>query len=181
MKLNNLKKYQFEAEGEIMAKQNEVKIDKPQLENSKPSVPTKSKKVKPTDLKVPVKSSYGTGRRKNAIAKIWIFEGNGQIVINKKDVSEYLKSEVLINSINKPFEKLKLAGKYNVFIRTLGGGLVGQAGACQLGIARALIQLNPSFRGSLKDDGFLTRDPRVKERKKYGRKKARKGFQFRKR
>ena len=157
-----------------MEKQTKSKISKEEVSSNR-------QKKESTELKVPSKASYGTGRRKNAIAKTWIFEGNGKILINKKDASEYLKNSVLTGLITKPLEKLNLSGKYNIFIRTIGGGLVGQAGACQLGVARALIQLNPAFRASLKEEGFLTRDPRVKERKKYGRKKARKGFQFRKR
>lgn len=138
------------------------------------------KKVKDI-LKVPAEFYYGTGRRKNAIAKVWLFEGSGKVSINKKDPLEYLKTELLTGLIFKPLKDLKLDGKYDVLVKTIGGGLVGQAGAIQLGIARSILTLNPSFRNQLKESGFLTRDPRVKERKKYGRKKARKGFQFRKR
>ncbi|RAP39240.1 30S ribosomal protein S9 [Candidatus Marinamargulisbacteria bacterium SCGC AAA071-K20] len=162
-----------------MAKETEKKTSTTEIEEK---VLKKTKKNNsPESLKVPKLSYYGTGRRKNAIAKTWLFEGTGQVVINKKIASDYLKSSFLTNSLIKPLEKLKVSGKYDIFIRTLGGGLVGQAGACQLGVARALLQLNPSFRPALKEEGFLTRDPRVKERKKYGKKKARKGFQFRKR
>lgn len=131
--------------------------------------------------KVPSVSYYGTGKRKSAIAKTWVFEGSGRLIINKKEAEDYLSDDLLVQLVKKPLDTLKLSGKYDVVISALGGGIVGQATACQLGVARALLKLNPEFRGALKAAGYLTRDPRVKERKKYGRKKARKGFQFRKR
>jgi small subunit ribosomal protein S9 len=139
------------------------------------------KKKYELELKVPQSSNYGTGKRKNAIAKVWLFEGTGQISINNKLPLSYLGSEVLVSTILRPLELLGLSAKYDVKISTLGGGLVGQADACAHGISRALLELNESFRQKLKEAGLLTRDSRIKERKKYGRKKARKGYQFRKR
>lgn len=133
------------------------------------------------ELKVPQGAGYGTGKRKNAIAKVWLFEGKGEFVINKKAPEDHLKSEVLISTALEPLTLLGLQSKYDVKVSTLGGGLVGQADAIKLGIARALLSLNEAFRTKLKENGYVTRDPRVKERKKYGRKKARKGYQFRKR
>lgn len=138
-------------------------------------------KQEPVTVKIPVESFYGTGKRKSAIAKVWLFGGSGKYFINENPANVYLKQEVLAQLVIRPLKQLGLDNKYDVVISVLGGGLVGQADACQLGIARALLELNPEFRKPLKDAGFLTRDPRVKERKKYGRKKARKGFQFRKR
>lgn len=131
--------------------------------------------------KIPKESFYGTGKRKSAIAKVWIFKGTGKVIINKMPSVEYVGSEVLASQILKPLRKLALEAQYDCRITCLGGGIVGQVGACQLGIARALLLVNSEFRKPLKEDGFLTRDARVKERKKYGRKRARKGFQFRKR
>ena len=133
------------------------------------------------NVKVPQKSFYGTGKRKSAIAKVWLFEGKGRIYINQLPVENYLQNEVLVKEVFRPLEILSLDKKYDVVISTLGGGKVGQAGAASLGVSRALMLLNPEFRNRLKEFGLVTRDPRVKERKKYGRKKARKGYQFRKR
>jgi small subunit ribosomal protein S9 len=132
-------------------------------------------------MKVPKVNYYGTGKRKTSIAKVWLFEGTGNILINDMPVLEYIKRDVLKDYILRPLEALSALNKYNVVIKTLGGGLTGQAGACQLGIARALLAMNESLRAELKKFGFLTRDSRIKERKKYGCKRARKGFQYRKR
>lgn len=132
-------------------------------------------------LKVANDNFYGTGRRKSSIAKVWLFPGNGRITVNNLDPMDYFKSPVLLDRFMVSLHKLGLQSKYDCVIRCLGGGLVGQAGAASLGISRALLQLNPSFRSSLKEVGCLTRDARVKERKKYGRRKARKAPQYRKR
>jgi len=132
-------------------------------------------------LKVPATSTYGTGRRKSAIAKVWLFEGKGQIEANGQKAEDFFANDVLVKRIVTPLQVLGLENKYNIVIKTLGGGLVGQADASALGVARSLVELNEEFRGKLKESGLLTRDSRVKERKKYGRKKARKGYQFRKR
>jgi small subunit ribosomal protein S9 len=131
--------------------------------------------------KIPIAAYYGTGKRKTAIAKVWLYEGQGQIIINNHNLTDYLKSDILVKKVCKPLNTLGIQDKYNCTIKALGGGLVGQAEASQLGIARALLKMNLEFRPTLKENALLTRDPRIKERKKYGRKKARKGYQFRKR
>jgi small subunit ribosomal protein S9 len=126
--------------------------------------------------------AYGTGRRKTAVAKVWIKSGKGKFVINKKYTpSEYLKNESFCTEVYKPFKACNLEGKFDVFVSLNGGGLSGQAGAIRLGISRALENFNPILRTELKKDSLLTRDARVVERKKYGRAKARKSFQFSKR
>jgi len=127
------------------------------------------------------KPNYGTGRRKRAIARVWLTPGEGKISINGRDVTAYLGREVLEIRVKSPLVSLQLENRYNIKATAKGGGLSGQAGAIKLGIARALIEVNSEFRPELKAGGFLTRDSRVKESKKYGRKKARRGFQFVKR
>lgn len=124
---------------------------------------------------------YGTGRRKNAIARVWITPGEGNITVNGRDFKEYLGRPVLEILVKSPLVCLHVDGRYDVIATTNGGGISGQAGALKLGISRALLEVDSEFRKALKVEGFLTRDPRVKERKKYGRKKARRGFQFVKR
>lgn len=124
---------------------------------------------------------YGTGRRKCAIARVWLTPGEGKILINDRDFKEYLGRPVLEILVQSPFVTLGIEGRYDIRATTTGGGISGQAGALRLGISRALLELDSEFRKSLKAAGFLTRDSRVKERKKYGRKKARRGFQFVKR
>ncbi len=124
---------------------------------------------------------YGTGRRKCAIARVWLTPGEGKIIINGREHKEYLGRPVLEILVNSPFAQLGVEGRYDVKATTKGGGITGQAGALKLGISRALLEIDSEFRGSLKKAGFLTRDARIKERKKYGRKKARRGFQFVKR
>ncbi|MGE0002422.1 MAG: 30S ribosomal protein S9 [Fimbriimonadaceae bacterium] len=125
--------------------------------------------------------SYGTGRRKCAIARVWLEPGDGKIMINGTECQDYLCRPVLEILVKSPFTQLELDGRYNVKAKVKGGGKTGQAGAVRLGIARALVELDEGLRPSLRAEGFLTRDARVKERKKYGRKKARRGFQFVKR
>lgn len=125
--------------------------------------------------------NYGTGRRKSAIARVWVTPGEGNITINGRDFKEYLGRPVLEILVQSPLEELNLGGQYDVRATAVGGGITGQAGALKLGIARALLEVDSEFRGALKAAGFLTRDPRIKESKKYGRKKARRGFQFVKR
>lgn len=125
--------------------------------------------------------SYGTGRRKNSIARVWIKQGTGKIVINKKDIAVYFGRPVLQMIVNQPFEVTKNLGKFDVYCTVIGGGLSGQAGAIRHGISRALDDFDPTTHTTLRRGGFLTRDRRVVERKKYGRKKARKSFQFSKR
>ena len=125
--------------------------------------------------------SYGTGRRKCAVARVWLEPGEGLITINDRDFKDYLCRPVLEILVKSPIEALEVDGRYNIRARVKGGGVSGQAGAARLGISRALVQLDEGLRKSLRAGGFLTRGARVKERKKYGRKKARRGFQFVKR
>lgn len=126
-------------------------------------------------------ANYGTGRRKCAIARVWLTPGEGKILINDRPATEYLGRPVLDILVNSPFVALGLEGRYDVRATTKGGGITGQAGAVRLGISRALVSMDESLRSDLRSHGFLTRDQRIKERKKYGRKKARRGFQFVKR
>ncbi|RYG26668.1 30S ribosomal protein S9 [bacterium] len=125
--------------------------------------------------------NYGTGRRKNAIARVWLSPGEGKITINNRDMKEYLGRPILEIVVKSPLVHLQLDGRYDVKAFCKGGGISGQAGAIKLGIARALLTFDEDLRKELRAGGYLTRDPRVKERKKYGRKKARRGFQFVKR
>jgi small subunit ribosomal protein S9 len=122
-----------------------------------------------------------TGRRKTSIARVLLSSGTGQIIVNKKPVDTYFPRETLRMMIRQPLELTGMIGKLNVAAKVEGGGLTGQAGALKHGIARALTQLDSDLRSKLKKEGFLTRDPREKERKKYGQKGARKRFQFSKR
>jgi small subunit ribosomal protein S9 len=130
---------------------------------------------------VEVTRYYATGHRKNATAKVWLMPGTGNITVNDKPLDEYVKRKTLEMIVKQPLEVVGLADKYDVMARVLGGGISGQAGAIRHGIAKALLAVNPELRPTLKRMGFLTRDPRVKERKKYGRKRARRGFQYCKR
>ena len=125
--------------------------------------------------------SYATGKRKNAVARVWIKPGNGKIEVNGRDSPIYFARPVLRMLINQPFVVTDRLGQFDVWCTVKGGGLSGQAGALRHGIARALSLFEPELRRRLKTDGFLTRDPRVVERKKYGRAKARRRFQFSKR
>lgn len=124
---------------------------------------------------------YGTGRRKSAVARVYLRPGNGKITVNNRDLDTYIEKEVLKTAIYEPFEVTENTGKFDVLAKVSGGGITGQAGAIRLAIARALIEADESLRPSLKKAGLLTRDPRMKERKKYGLKKARKSPQFSKR
>lgn len=124
---------------------------------------------------------YGTGRRKNAIARVRLVEGNGKITINGKDIDEFFGLETLKVIVRQPLTVTNTTAKYDVIANVKGGGFTGQAGAIRHGIARALNEANGEYRPALKSNGFLTRDPRMKERKKYGLKKARKAPQFSKR
>ena len=124
---------------------------------------------------------YGTGRRKSSIARVRLVEGKGTITINGKDIDEYLGQETLKVIVRQPLTATNTTDKYDVICKVQGGGFTGQAGAIRLGIARALLEANSEYRPILKSAGFLTRDPRMKERKKYGLKKARKAPQFSKR
>ena len=124
---------------------------------------------------------YGTGRRKKSIARVRIVPGTGVITINKKDIDEYFGLETLKLIINQPFETTGTVGKFDIIANVNGGGLSGQAGAIRHGLSRALVQADETLKPALKAAGFLTRDPRMKERKKYGLKAARRAPQFSKR
>jgi len=125
--------------------------------------------------------SYGTGRRKSSIARVWLVPGKGSIKINKRTLDNYFGRESLSTVVEKPLELVNKKNKLDVFAKVEGGGITGQAGAIQHGIARALLQYDPTLRSILKKEGLLTRDARMKERKKYGQKGARARFQFSKR
>jgi len=124
---------------------------------------------------------YGTGRRKKSIARVYIAPGKGEITVNKRPLDEYFGLETLKVIVRQPLEATGTTGKYDITITVKGGGFTGQAGAIRHGIARALVQADPEFRAVLKPEGYLTRDSRMKERKKYGLKGARRAPQFSKR
>ncbi len=124
---------------------------------------------------------YGTGRRKKSIARVYLVPGKGNITINKRSIDEYLGLETLKVIVRQPMVATDTVDKYDVLVNVRGGGYTGQAGAIRHGIARALLQADPEFRPTLKKAGYLTRDPRMKERKKYGLKAARRAPQFSKR
>jgi small subunit ribosomal protein S9 len=125
--------------------------------------------------------SYATGKRKNAIARVWIKPGKGNVTVNGKTMPEYFARPVLQMILRQPFTVAGVEGQFDVMATVAGGGLSGQAGAVKHGISKALQLYEPALRGALKAAGFLTRDSRVVERKKYGKAKARKSFQFSKR
>jgi small subunit ribosomal protein S9 len=144
---------------------------------AKPVYVAKPKKVKPVGPKY-----FGTGRRKEAVAKVWLVAGTGKITVNDKPMSQYFSGRrILEHNAGRPLTVAQVAGQYDVVATVFSGGIAGQATAVGLGIARALIKLNPDFKTLLKREGLMTRDPRTKERKKYGRKRARRGFQYSKR
>ena len=125
---------------------------------------------------------YGTGRRKSSVARVRVYEnGTGSIIVNGRDIDDYFGLETLKLVVRQPLNTTELVGKVDVVITVAGGGVAGQAGAIRHGISRALVVLNPEYRASLKAAGFMTRDPRMKERKKYGLKAARRAPQFSKR
>lgn len=124
---------------------------------------------------------YGTGRRKSSVARVYLMPGTGKITVNKRDIDEYFGLETLKLIIRQPLELTAMTGRYDVLVNVKGGGYTGQAGAIRHGIARALVEADAEFRQGLKKAGFLTRDPRMKERKKYGLKGARRAPQFSKR
>jgi small subunit ribosomal protein S9 len=125
---------------------------------------------------------YGTGRRKTAVARVRVFPtGNGRIVVNGRTADKYFGREVLSSLVRSPLRVLEVGDRYDIRVKVAGGGVSGQAGAVRHGLARALVRLDESFRPALRRAGFLTRDPRMKERKKYGLKRARKAPQYTKR
>lgn len=130
---------------------------------------------------MPKVNFYGTGRRKNAVARVYLAPGEGRVMINEKEIGPYFGRKILEIQALQPLEITGTAGRFDVMAHVHGGGVSGQAGAVRHGIARALLQVDSEFRVPLKRAGLLTRDPRVKERRKYGLKKARKAPQFSKR
>jgi small subunit ribosomal protein S9 len=169
------------------AKKDEPKAAPAKKSEPKAAAPAKEPAAKKVvaapklDLPKPAVSYRGTGRRKNAIARVRIFPGTGKIYANGKEGLDYFGRQALINYINAPFKAVDAAGKFDVIAILQGGGISGQAGALRLGIARALLEASEDYRGELKKAGLLRRDPRMVERKKYGLKKARKRPQFSKR
>ena len=125
--------------------------------------------------------AYATGKRKNAVARVWIKPGSGKVTVNGRDIAVYFARPVLRMILQQPLVVVKRHGQYDLVVSVAGGGLSGQAGAVRHGLAKALTNYEPELRTPLKKEGFLTRDSRVVERKKYGKKKARRSFQFSKR
>ena len=146
-----------------------------QLKTAAPEAPKHEKKVDKLNR------AYATGKRKDAVARVWIKPGAGKIVINEREIETYFARPVLRMMIQQPIQVANRQGQYDVICTVSGGGLSGQAGAVRHGISKALTNFEPDLRGVLKRGGFLTRDSRVVERKKYGRAKARRSFQFSKR
>lgn len=127
------------------------------------------------------KAMYATGRRKCAVARVWLEPGDGTITVNGREFRDYFRRPVLEIAVESPIKHIGMEGKYNVKATVGGGGMSGQAGAVRLGISRAFLEVDEELRKPLRAGGYLTRDARIKERKKYGFKKARRGFQFVKR
>ncbi|QJP12575.1 30S ribosomal protein S9 [Starkeya sp. ORNL1] len=148
------------------------------LESLKPQAPEAPKHVQKLDK---FGRAYATGKRKDAVARVWVRPGTGKITVNERTLEVYFARPVLRMIIQQPFAAAARSGQYDVVCTVSGGGLSGQAGALRHGISRALTYYEPELRGPLKKGGFLTRDSRVVERKKYGRAKARRSFQFSKR
>jgi small subunit ribosomal protein S9 len=149
-----------------------------QLSSLKPATVEAPKYVKKVDK---LGRAYATGKRKDAVARVWIKPGTGKIVVNTREVEVYFARPVLRMMIQQPLTTSARQGQYDVICTVSGGGLSGQAGAVRHGLSKALTNMEPDLRGVLKKGGFLTRDSRVVERKKYGRAKARRSFQFSKR
>ena len=158
------------------------------LKDLKAATATKEKETKASEAPVVQKAKrdkqgrvYATGKRKNSVARVWIHPGKGNIAINEKPIDQYFARPVLKMIINQPFEVTNRTGEFDVVCTVKGGGLSGQAGAIKHGISKALNDYEPELRATLKKAGFLTRDARVVERKKFGLAKARKSYQFSKR
>ena len=124
---------------------------------------------------------YGTGRRKTSVARVYLRPGTGRVMVNKRPVDEHIPRAILVMDLMRPLQLCEVADQFDVYVNVAGGGMTGQTGAIRLGISRALLEVNPEFRARLKPLGFLTRDARKVERKKYGRAGARRSFQFSKR
>ena len=159
-----------------------LKTDSDQAVDKAVSVPVKSTLAV---VRKPVKDalgrSYGTGRRKNSVARVWLKPGSGKITVNHKEIEKYFARDTHRMVLMQPLDATKTIGQFDVMCTVKGGGLSGQAGAIRHGISRALDNFEPELHTILRADGFLTRDPRVVERKKYGKHKARKSTQFSKR
>jgi small subunit ribosomal protein S9 len=149
-----------------------------QLSQLKPATPEAQKYIKKVDK---LGRAYATGKRKDAVARVWIKPGNGTVTVNKRPVETYFARPVLRMILRQPLEIAGRVDQYDITVTVAGGGLSGQAGAVRHGLSKALTYYEPELRAPLKREGFLTRDARVVERKKYGRKKARRSFQFSKR
>ena len=149
-----------------------------QLSQLKPAAPEAPKYVKKVDK---YGRAYATGKRKDAVARVWVKPGSGKVTVNTREVEVYFARPVLRMMIQQPLVTTNRNGQYDVICTVSGGGLSGQAGAVRHGLAKALTNFEPELRGVLKKGGFLTRDSRVVERKKYGKAKARRSFQFSKR
>ena len=146
------------------------------------AAPTASSEAPRYEKKVDAQGrAYATGKRKDAVARVWVKPGSGQITVNERPVEVYFARPVLQMIIQQPLQLVNRATQYDVVVTVAGGGLSGQAGAVRHGLSKALTHFEPELRPPLKREGFLTRDPRVVERKKYGKKKARRSFQFSKR
>ena len=149
---------------------------------AEPAAPTETDVASPSEPQIDGQGrSYATGKRKDAVARVWIKPGKGMITVNKKPIETYFARPVLRMMIGQPFQAAARDNQYDVICTVTGGGLSGQAGAVRHGISQALARFEPSLRPTLKKGGFLTRDARVVERKKYGKRKARRSFQFSKR
>ena len=148
------------------------------LASLKPAAPEAPKYVQKLDAQG---RAYATGKRKNAVARVWLKRGTGKVTVNNRDIEVFFARPVLRMMIQQPLVAANRTGQYDVICTVSGGGLSGQAGAVRHGISKALTYFEPELRGALKKGGFLTRDSRVVERKKYGRAKARRSFQFSKR
>ena len=152
------------------------------LSDLKPALDTAVVEIAPAEPKRDAQGrSYGTGRRKDAVARVWIKPGTGKVTVNGRDQEIYFARPVLRMLLKQPFEVCDRANQFDVICTVTGGGLSGQAGAVRHGLSRALVNYEPGLRSALKAHGFLTRDPRVVERKKYGKAGARRSFQFSKR
>jgi small subunit ribosomal protein S9 len=163
----------------VVVKKSLKNLETPTKSTSSKAPQKQVKKV--AAIKVLEDAIYATGRRKESTAKVWIFKGTGVVKINHSDPLQYLSSERLLNKVLTPMNLVSLAGKYDVRIDVQGGGLTGQAEAATLGVARAVLSISEDFRSVLRANGLLTQDRREKERKKYGKRGARKSPQFRKR
>ena len=160
-----------------LSKAEPPKAEPPKAEPLKAEPP----KAEPVKLVLSKDKYYATGKRKSSIARVWLRAGTGEVTVNTRKAADFFCRPTLLMLMNEPFELTQVLGRFDVTASVAGGGLAGQAGAVRHGISKALLEVNPQFRGVLKKAGMLTRDSRVKERKKYGQPGARKRFQFSKR